>query len=179
MKRIDVEASLNETRAWLLVAFEGLSPEQLRRPLTKSEHDPSNTWCALDHFAHLALVEQDFVRMIRRQLAGHANPVGLLVDDNGEVRAREQIMGIVNERTEAFQREHRGDSLSDVVALTARARGETLRLLSELSDSQLEERLEGAPWGDGTLGGVLGANARHARIHWDWATDAGLLEGAG
>ncbi len=178
MKRIDVEAALNESRTWLLATFEGLSQEQLRRPLTKSEHDPSNTWCALDHFAHLALVERDFVQMIRRQLAGDSNPVGLLADDKGEVRTREQIMKIVNERTEAFQREHHGESLSDVVALTASARGETLRLLSELSDAQLDERLDGAPWGDGTIGGVLGANARHAHLHWDWATDAGLLDGA-
>lgn len=179
MKRIDVETTLNESRTWLLTTFEGLTEEQLRRPLTKSEHDPSNTWCALDHFAHLALVEKDFVHMIRRQLAGHSNPVGLLADDKGEVRTREQIMKIVNERTEAFQRDHHGASLSNVVALTAEARGETLRLLSELSDDQIGERLDGAPWGDGTIGGVLSANARHAHIHWDWATDAGLLNSAG
>ncbi|HUY16169.1 MAG TPA: DinB family protein [Acidimicrobiales bacterium] len=177
MKRIDVETSLNESRSWLLGSFEGLTEEQLRRPLTKSEHDPSNVWSALDHFAHLALVENDFVRMIRRQLAGHSNPVALLADDRGEVRTREQIMKIVNERTEAFQREHHGDSFSEVVALTAAARSESLRLLSELSDTQIDERLEGAPWGDGTIGGVLGANARHAHVHWDWATDAGLLDG--
>ena len=179
MKRIDIETSLNESRTWLLTTFEGLSEEQLRRPLTKSEHDSSNTWCALDHFAHLALVERDFVQMIRRQLAGHPNPVGLLADDKGEVRTREQIMKIVNERTEAFQRDHHGDSLSEVVALTAEARGETLRLLFELSDAEIGERLDGAPWGDGTIGGVLGANAHHAHIHWDWATDAGLLNSAG
>ncbi|HEV3186476.1 MAG TPA: DinB family protein [Acidimicrobiales bacterium] len=178
MKRVDIETSLNESRNWLLANFEGLSEEQLRRPLTKSEHDPDNTWCALDHFAHLALVEEDFVRMIRRQLSGHSNPVGLLADDEGEVRTREQIMKIVNERTEAFQREHHDDSFSDVVALTAGARSETLRLLSELSDTQLDERLDGAPWGDGSIGGVLGANARHAHIHWDWSTDAGLLDSA-
>jgi hypothetical protein len=178
VKRIDIETTLNESRTWLLSTFDGLTEEQLRRPLTKSEHDPSNTWCALDHFAHLALVEKDFVHMIRRQLAGHSNPVGLLVDDEGDVRTREQIMKMVNERTEAFQRVHHGDPLSDVVALTAGARGETLGLLSELSDAQLGERLDGAPWGDGTIGGVLGANARHAHIHWDWATDAGLLDSA-
>ena len=178
MKRVDIETSLNESRTWLLATYEGLSEEQLRRPLTKSEHDPDNTWCALDHFAHLALVEEDFVRMIRRQLSGHSNPVGLLADDEGEVRTRDQIMKIVNERTEAFQRLHHDDSLSDVVALTAGARSETLRLLSELSDTQLDERLDGAPWGDGSIGGVLGANARHAHIHWDWSTDAGLLDSA-
>lgn len=177
MKRIDVETSLNESGSWLLGSFEGLTEEQLRRPLTQSEHDPSHAWCALDHFAQLALVEKDFVQKIRRQLAGHSNPVALFTDDQGEVRTREQIMKIANERTEAFQREHHDDSFSEVVALTAAARGETLRPLSELSDTQIDERLEGAPWGGGTIGGGLDANTRHAYIHWDWATDAGLLNG--
>lgn len=179
MKRIDIEATLNESRTWLLTTFEGLSDEQLRRPLTKSEHDPANSWSALDHFAHLALVERDFEQMIRRQLAGHPNLVGLLTDERGEVRTREEIMEIVNARTEEFQRDHNGDSLSEVVALTSGARGKTLRLLAELSDAQLDEQLVGAPWGDGTIGAVIGANARHAHVHWDWVTDAGLFESTG
>ena len=61
------------------------------------------------------------------------------------------------------------------MALTAAARGETLQLLAELSDDQLVEPLPGAPWADGTLGGVLGANADHAETHWKWVLDAGLL----
>ncbi len=81
---------------------------------------------------------------------------------------------MVHAMTERFQQEHRHDSLSEVVALTGAARGETLQLLAELSDEQLEEKLEGAPWADGTLGGVLGANADHAQTHWKWLTDAGL-----
>ncbi|MHB8379877.1 MAG: hypothetical protein ACYDB2_08170 [Acidimicrobiales bacterium] len=61
----------------------------------------------------------------------------------------------MNERTEAFQREHHDVSLSEVVALTAAARGETLRPLSEHSDTQIDERLDGAPWGDGAIGASL------------------------
>jgi hypothetical protein len=176
MKRIDIETTLNASRTWLLEAFVGLTDEQVCRPLTNSVHDPSNSWSALDHFAHLALIEEDFVQMIRRQLAGHANPVGLLADDEGAERTRDQIMAIVNAKNEAFEHEHRGESLSQIVALTADARSATLHLLAELSDDQLDERLEGAPWGDGTFGGVLGANAHHARVHWDWVTEAGLLD---
>jgi hypothetical protein len=48
----------------------------------------------------------------------------------------------------------------------------TLELLSELTDEQLGETLPGAPWADGTIGGVLAANADHGRMHWKWATDA-------
>ncbi len=176
MKRVEIETKLHESPSELLATFDGLSEEQLRRPLTTSEHDPSNSWSAHDHFAHLALVERDFEKMIRRQLAGHQNPVGLLVSDQGEARSREEIMALVNARTEAFLLVHHLDSLSEVVALTGDARGATLRLLAELSDAQLEERLEGAPWADGTAGGVLGPNAQHGTVHWNWITEAGQLK---
>jgi hypothetical protein len=176
VRRVEIESRLNETRNWLLATYEGLTEQQLKAPLTESQHDAHEYWSALDHFAHLALVERDFVHMIRQQLAGARNPVGLLEDDRGEKRTREQIMVIVNERTEKFRRTHRHDSLSQVVALTAGARGETLALLAELSDAQLDETLEGAPWADGTIGGVIVTNADHAKQHWRWVKEAGLLD---
>ncbi len=168
MDRIELEHKLNEGREFLLTTYGQLSDEDLRRPRTTSEHDPENRWSALDHFAHLALIERNFNAMIRRHLSGHANPVGLLRDEHGTARTREQIVASVNEWTEEWQREHRDDSLSEVVALTAAARGETLLLMAELSDEQLGETLPGAPWADGTIGGVLGANADHGRMHWHW-----------
>jgi hypothetical protein len=173
MDRIELEHKLNEGREWLLTTYEQLSEEELRRPRTASEHDPQNHWSALDHFVHLALIERNFNAMIRRHFAGHANPVGLLNDDQGMPRTREQIMATVNEWTEEWQRQHHDDSLSEVVAITAAARGETLQLMSELSDDQLNETLPGAPWADGTVGGVLGANADHGRMHWHWVQESG------
>lgn len=175
MNRVEVELKLNDARSWLLTCFMGLSDEQLRRPITPSEHDPANLWSALDHFAHLALIERNFAAMVRRHVAGDANPVGLLTDEKGEARTREQIMATVHEMTENWQRKHQTATLAEVVALTAAARAETLNLLAELTDDQLLERLPGAPWSDGTIGGVIGANADHARSHWGWATAAGLL----
>jgi hypothetical protein len=175
MNRIEVETKLNDARSWILTCFNGLSDEQMQRPITPSEHDPQNMWSALDHFAHLALIERNFAQMVRRHLAGSENPVGLLTNESGEPRTREAIMASVHAMTENWQREHHGKTLSEVVALTASSRGETLQLLSELSDEQLLERLPGAPWADGTIGGVLSANADHARSHWGWATAAGLL----
>src|ERR1019366_2200375 len=171
-----IESNLNESRNTLLANFAELSEDQLRRPLTQSEHDPQSRWCALDHLGHLALIERNFQGMVRRHMAGHPNPVGLLVDDGGVTRTREQIGTIVNAQTERFQQKHRNDTFSEVVALTGAARSATLELLAELSDKQLEERLEGSPWADGTVGGVLGANADHARQHWTWVTKAGLLD---
>lgn len=175
VNRIEIESKLNEARTQLLARYSQLSKDQLRCPLTQSGHDPENHWTALDHFAHLALIEKNFQSMIRRHVEGHSNPVGLHVDEQGARRSREDITRMVHAITEGFQQEHREDSFNEVVALTAAARGDTLQLLAELSDEQLEEKLEGAPWADGTLGGVLGANADHAEIHWNWLIDAGLL----
>jgi len=121
---------------------------------------------ALNHVAHLALVERDFAAMMKRHFAGKPNPVGLLQNDLGQPRTRVEIMVIVNAVTEEWQVAHRDDTISEVVALTAAARGATLQLIAELSDSQFEEKLPGAPWDDGTVAGVLGANSDHGRMHW-------------
>jgi hypothetical protein len=174
MNRVELETKLNEGRNWLLAKYEDLSEEQLSQPLTTSEHDPENRWTALDHLAHLALVERDFNAMVQRHFAGASNPVGLMEDDQGQARSREAIMKIVHARTEEWQRAHHDDTFSEVVALTAAARGATLVLIAELSDAQLEEKLPGAPWADGSVAGVLGANAHHGRMHWKWLEDAGL-----
>ena len=85
-------------------------------------------------------------------------------------------MASVHAMPEEWQREHHGKSLDEVVALGASARAVSLQLLSELTDEQLSEVLPGAPWGDGTIGGVLAANADHGRMHWKWAKDAGVHE---
>jgi hypothetical protein len=175
MNRIEIEKKLNEDRAWLIDMYAQLSHDQLFSDLTPSEHDPSNYWSALDHLAHLALIERNFASMIRRHIAGHDNPVGLMSDDSGAPRTRADIMASVHAMTEEWQREHHGKTLSEVVALGASARAITLQLLSELTDEQLEEVLPGAPWADGTIGGVLAANAEHGRMHWKWAKDAGVL----
>ena len=112
--------------------------------------------------------------MVKRHFAGAPNPVGLLNDDLGEPRTRDQIMAIVHAQTEEWQVAHHDDTYNEVVALTAASRGATLQLLAELSDAQLEEVLPGAPWADGTVGAVLSTNADHGRMHWKWLEEAGL-----
>lgn len=174
MNRIEIEKKLNEDRAWLLDTYARLSRDELFGDLTPSEHDASNYWSALDHLAHLALIERNFAAMIRRHISGHSNPVGLLNDDSGVPRTRDQIMASVHAMTEEWQLEHHGKSLNEVAALGASARAVTLQLLSELTDEQLEEVLPGALWADGTVGGVLAANAGHGRMHWKWVKDAGV-----
>ncbi len=168
MNRSEIEVVLNRDRAWLLETYAAMSLEELVQGVTASEHDPSTMWSAQDHLAHLAGIERSFNGMIRRHFAGDPNPVGLLTDAGGQPRTRDQIMVAVHEMTEAWVREHRGTSLSEVVAMGQAGRAETLALLSELTDAQLEEKLPGAPWADGTVGGVLATNAGHGRMHWAW-----------
>jgi hypothetical protein len=174
MNRVELETKLNEGRNWLLAKYEGLSEEQLRRPLTESQHDHDNRWSALDHLAHMALVERNFNAMIKRHFEGSPNPVGFMINKEGQPRTRDEIMADVHADTEAWQVEHHDKTFSEVVALTARTRGATLKLISELSDAQLEEKLPTAPWADGTIAGVMGANADHGRMHWKWLDEAGL-----
>jgi hypothetical protein len=80
--------------------------------------------------------------------------------------------------TDEWQREHAGKSFDEVVALGQASRAVTLTLLAELTDEQLAEPLPGAPWADGTIGGVLGANAGHGRMHWGWVKAAFAAEGS-
>lgn len=168
MNRIEIETKLNRDRAWLLDAFSQMPEEDLWRGVTESEHDPSKTWTPKDHLVHLARIEFNFAAMIRKHIEGHANPVGLRQDDSGRERSREEIMASVHAMTEAWAERHRAKSLSEVVAVGQAARAETFKLLGELSDEQLAATLPGAPWADGTIGGVLAANADHGRMHWRW-----------
>jgi hypothetical protein len=171
MDRVEIELILNKDRTWLLETLAGMSSDELNRPATPSEHDPSLWWSMADHFVHLALIEHDFVRMIRRHLSGEANPVGLMQRDDGSQRSREELMQMVHAMTENWATKHRGKQFSELVAVTQKARSETLALLSELTDEQLLERLPGAPWSDGTIGGVLSVHGMHGRGHYKWATE--------
>jgi DinB superfamily len=171
MTRIEIEIKLNRDRAWLLDTLAHLPEQDLTRPATKSEHDPSATWSAKDHLAHLAGIENNFVAMVRRHLHGDPNPVAIRTNPDGSDRSMEQIMATVHEMTERWVAEHRGKSLSEVVALGEAARAATLALISELTDEQLAEKLPGAPWSDGTIGGVLSVNSDHGRMHWQWAKE--------
>ena len=171
MNRIQVEAKLGRDRAKLIELFEGLSNKDLTRNATPSEHDRSVAWNAKDHLAHLAGIEKSFNRMIRRYLDGDEEPLGPRTDPGGKPRSREQIMAAVHESNEDWVSRHRALSLSEIVAVGQQVRSETLALLSEVSDEQLLEKLPGAPWADGTVGGVLAVNGDHGRMHWSWLRD--------
>ncbi len=177
MNRTEIEIVLNRDRAWLIETVAALPEADVTRAATQSAHDVASMWSAKDHLAHLVGIERTFNAMIRRHLAGDANPVALVANPDGSRRPMEEIMASVNAMNETWIIEHRDKALSDIVALGQRIRSETLALLGELTDDQLAEKLPGAPWADGTVGGVLSTNAGHGRIHWQAVKDALAAEG--
>ena len=171
MNRTEIEIKLNNDRAWMLGTWAALSPDDLTRGITISRDDPTFLWSAKDHLAHLAGIEVAFNNIIRRHIAGNPNPIELFTPKpDGSKPSREEIMARVHAMNDVWVREHRDKSFSEVVALAQKIRAETLALLAELTDEQLEERIPGAPWADGTVGGVIAVNGDHARQHHGWVT---------
>jgi hypothetical protein len=171
MNRTEIEIKLNRDRAWLLETYAAMPPGDLVRGTTPSEHDPSSSWSPKDHLAHLAGIEKNFNAMIRRHLAGDADPVRIMTHHDGSQRTREEIMKNVHAMTEAWVLEHRAKSLPDVVALGQQVRAETLALLASLRDEQLDEKLPGAPWADGSIGALIALHADHGRMHHAWVKE--------
>lgn len=170
MNRTEIEIKLNRDRAWTLETWAAMSPDDLLRGLTVSRHAPESWWSAQDHLAHLAGIEAVFNGIIRRHIAGDPNPIGLFKNSDGVMLSHAEIMARVHAMNEAWINEHRPQSFSEIVALGQRIRAETLALLAELSDEQLLGKIPGAPWADGTVGGVLAVNGDHARQHYGWVT---------
>ncbi len=169
--RIEIEVRLHKSRAWILETFAALDERQLTTTVTQSEGDPDSRWSAKDHFVHLALIENDWVDIIRRHLASNPEPVPFFLDEAGRERSMDEVVKAVHAFTEGWAREHKSVTLSDAVAITEAARGRTLQLLSELRDEQLTEKVHRAPWGDGTIGGILARNADHAVSHFGWVRE--------
>ena len=170
MNRIEIEVKLNRDRAWLLETLSQMTDEELYQPRTRSEHDPDKTWCFADHFVHTTLIERNWNEMFRRHLAGEK---GMTMFDraDGAKPTMEEIMASVHRWTEEWADENRGKPFDELVRIGLAVRSDTLKLLAELSDEQLASKIPGAPWADGTVGGIMAANADHGRMHYQWATD--------
>lgn len=191
MNRTEIEIKLNQDRIWLLEQYLALSEEDRVRPITTSKHEGAGEWSAKDHLVHLSGIERAFNRMVKRHLEGDPNPVGLSAKPDGSAPSREEMMRVLKETTEEALRKreeimarvhamneewvgkHRDKSFDEAVALGQKVRAETMELLSSLTDEQLQQQLPGAPWGDGTIGGVMAINGDHGRRHYD-SVSAGL-----
>ncbi|MEN3272418.1 MAG: hypothetical protein V7636_1179 [Actinomycetota bacterium] len=172
MNRVEIEIELHRGRADTLEWVTSLSEEELRGPRTRSEHDPDSWWSHADHFVHTTLIERSFNEMVRRHIKGEPGMDRGMVDESGKaMRPIEDVMAYVHSYTEGWKQEQDGKSLDELVCIGLAVRSDTLALLSELTDEQLASKIPGAPWSDGTVGGVLSIHAAHARMHRQWSED--------
>ena len=172
MTRIELEARLNRERASLLESYAALSAEDVSRGLTTNRHEGAPEWSAKDHLAHLAGIEHIFNGIIRRHLSGDPEPIRLPRGPDGSLLPRDEIMPHIHAMNETWVKEHRDKTFNEVVALGQKIRSQTLALLAELTDEQLQQKVPGAPWADGSVGGILSVNAEHGRNHFKQVTEA-------
>lgn len=171
VNRIDIETKLHRGRIDAIEMITAMSPDELRAPRTRSEHDPSSWWSYADHFVHTTLIERDFNAMIRRHLRGDQAMAREMVDESGSaLRPLDDIMGFVHRHTERWKVEQERKPLEELVRIGLAVRADTLGLLAELSDEELSSVVPNAPWADGTVGGILGVHTDHWSMHKRWAS---------
>ena len=163
--RDEIIEKLRKERLRLEERYRSLPAEDVTRACTESQTPGEAPWSAKDHVAHLAMIERAFQGMIRRAVEGAENPVGF----GGS--SRDDIMTRVHRGNQDNVDAHRDDDLDTLFADLDAARAETLALLESLTDEQLASPLPGAPWNDGTIGGVILTNAHHAMQHWQWVEE--------
>ena len=167
--RAEIIDKLRRERVALEERYRALTPQQLTAPCTESQTEGEAAWSAKDHIAHLAMIERAFQGMIKRALAGEQNPVGSALGSGSA--SMTDIMIRVHQGNQDNVEEHRDDDLDTLFADLDAARADTLALIDQLSDEQLAAPLPGAPWNDGSIGGVLITNAHHAIQHWAWVEE--------
>jgi hypothetical protein len=64
-----------------------------------------------------------------------------------------------------------GKALDELVRIGLAVRADTFALLHELTDEQLASKIPGAPWADGTDGGIMAVHTDHTHMHQRWAAD--------
>jgi hypothetical protein len=163
--REDILHTLAEEHKKLLARYQAFTPEELDTPCTESEDPNGAPWRPKDHLAHLTLIEQSFQKMIKRTLKGYEDPVGF---SRIGARDRGEVLAWIHHQNQDYVDAHRDDDMTTRLANLEQARQETLSLLAQLTDEQLKEPITGAPWNDGTIGGVLITNAHHEGQHLNW-----------
>src|SRR5215831_2422527 len=159
--RTDIQADLERALAELEADARSLTPEQLERRCTESEVPGAAPWSPKDHVAHLIRVERSFLTFARRTVAGEAEPIGFsrMGTNQDEVRA---AIHVANQR---HVEDLAARSLDELFAELRSARADTLAFIDEHDDETLARAVPGSPWGDGTIGGLLGRNAVHQLNH--------------
>jgi len=171
MNRIDIEIKLHRGRADALEAIAAMSEEERRQPRTRSEHNADSWWSHTDHFIHTTAIERNFNAMIRRHIAGKPAMDTKIAGDGTKAPKIEDIMAYVHSMTEEWKVENESKPLDELVQIGLATRVDTLKLLGELTDEQLDSKIPGAPWSDGTVGGIMGVHTDHTHMHQRWADE--------
>ena len=159
--RSEIQSELEQALAELEADARSLSPEQLDRKCTESEVPGGAPWSPKDHVAHLVRIERAFLSYARRTADGDAEPIGFsrMGSNQDEVRA---AIHLANQR---HVEDVAARSLDERFAELREARADTLAFIDAHDDETLARRVPGSPWGDGTIGGMLGRNAVHQINH--------------
>ena len=163
--RSNIVNALNNSQESLFARYRSFSQTELEQICTQSETPGGDPWTPKDHLAHLALIERAFQNMIRRTLQGKEDPVGFRQTG---LKSRPEILAWIHQQNQAYADAHHSDNLEMVLADLAAVRKDTLALLAQLTDEQLSLPVAGAPWDDGTIGGLLITNAHHEAQHLSW-----------
>jgi DinB superfamily len=162
----DILDTLAVQRAKLEQRYRAFSAEELSTPCTASEHDASDQWSPKDHLAHFLRIEAAFLAMAHRTIAGDPSPLKF----TGSTRP--EILAGIHRDNEQQVIDHREHSLDVLLTELSVARAATVEFISTLTDEQLATPIPGAPWSDGTIGGVLSANGLHEMQHLAWVDEA-------
>lgn len=165
--RQQIVTTLAEQRRELERRYRAFPDDVVEQPCTESEAESGGRWTPKDHLAHLLRVEVAFLALARRAAGGDTTTPAL-----GQAGAsREDVLARVHRDNERHVESLRDRSVEDLLGELAAAREETLAFIDTVGDDQLDLPIPGAPWGDGTIGGVLAANAGHELQHLAWVDD--------
>lgn len=176
--RAEILDTLAASQTQVMAFFQGLSQEDLERPVTASEAPGGNPWCARVHLAHLVKSERNIQQLLRRALAGDPGDVilrsqypegmelpGILGDLNALTPEEEERLGVaIAQINQTYVDAHNDDSMEMLAADYLAARQETLDLLQQFTDEQLAALIPTVV-GDATTGDLFAGRAGHAAEH--------------
>ncbi|MDQ6661201.1 MAG: hypothetical protein M3Z24_09585, partial [Chloroflexota bacterium] len=75
--RQEILDTLNQQQERMTKRYLTFTSEEVDRPCTASETPNASPWTPKDHLAHMTMIEQMFLDIVRRALAGNPDPIGL------------------------------------------------------------------------------------------------------
>ena len=160
--RSELQETLATSQEQVFAYFDGLSPEDLKRPCTASGVPGEAPWRAKDHFAHLTANEQNIQTLLRILLTGQSLP------DTLTKMSAEERQAWSNQRNQSYVNAHRNDSMETLHENLLVARQDTLALLEQFTDEQLAAPVSFSHLANLSAGDLFAANARHNATHITW-----------